>query len=309
MPAGSRLQNAVVRAPNLPFAIIAGDGLIQHDRILIEDVICHGAGISLRYCFDSHISRVRVLNSPIGVEIVRGYEIHLQGCHLQGITDAGIRINGRGNDQYMRDTRIVCAGTAAVGVDVIESGAVYQDNVSISFASTGFRFGLIPQKIVEFVFSSRCAADQGSGHGWHIGAQARSLRSVGDWSSSNKWSGVHLEGASDVSFCAMRCYQNHHHGIHLVSGADLAVEGCTLSANGSAGPPNYHGLVVGNVHGARITHNRSGGVSQHPAIQGYGFYVSSPLANNIVCVGNDWRHNLLGGAYLIGDCLSSLNRP
>ena len=308
MTTGQRLTNAVVNAPGLPFAIIAGVGG-QTDRVLLEDVTCHGAGISLQYCFDSHLSRVRVFGAPVGVEIVRGYQVHLSGCFFRHITTAGVRIDGVGSEHSLHNVRIVCSGPTSIGVEAIQSSGLYLDFVSVSFAGEAFRLGMDSAKLVEFGVFLRCLADEGHGHGWRIGPRARSLRLTDCWASTNQGSGVFIEGASGVSLHGLRAYQNHIHGIHLVNGANLSITDCTASGNGGSAVPHLHGLVIGNVSGCRVIGNRSGPVEQFPSLQGYGLFVASPLARNLLIDNNDFSGNLTGKWLLQGTYQAGANYP
>lgn len=293
IPTRSRLLNCTLRGVGIPFALVAGDDSTPLTGLHVADVEVYEAGVHLQWCGDSFVDRVRIYRPPdVGLKIVRGYEVHVRGVKVRDGQGVGILIDGVGNDQYLSECRVV-GGTA--GVELRQTGGVWLDTVGTSFCGTGFLIGHGSQQ-VEFLFSTRCSADEGPGHGYRIGPKARCLRFSQDWASSNALNGVLVEGAADVNFSQMRLFNNILHGMQL-TGSDFGVEGCCFSGNGSGNSPNFHGLTLGNVQGARLVGNRGGQVAHFGASQGYGLYVASSFSKDIVCVGNDWRANVTGGRY------------
>lgn len=291
MPTKSKLFNCTINAINIPVALIAGDGVNPLDQVCVRDVTVNNAGVAFRYCGDTIIERVRVVGAPqVGFEINQGYEFRLIDCSAKSGLGTGFLISGGGADQNLTRCRTV---GGLIGVDVQQTYAAWFDTVETSFCATGLQIGYGPE-ICEFLFSTRGAYDQGAGHGIKLGPKARCLRFAQDWSSSNGKCGVLVEGAADIGFHQMRCYNNGWHGMQL-TGADFCVTDSTFSGNGGAQPPAYHGICIGYANGVRLIGNRSGQTAHFAALQGYGILVASPYATNITMTGNDCRSNQLGG--------------
>lgn len=280
-------------------ALVLGNGSTMRGAIRIAGLTLKGGGIQALYCYDSFLQRCRVIGGSFGVEVFRGYQFHVESCNLREITSFGIRLHGQGNDQYVRDTLIVGqnGNNPALGVDIQETGAAWLDCVGTIAAGTGLVVQPVAGKVVEFLWSSRCAFDQSSSHGMLIGGgdgSVRSWESNSDWASSNGGNGILVQSAASVSFRGLRAFNNQLHGLQL-SGSDFLVDGCTFSGNGGANPPNYHGLVLDSVSGARIVNCRSGQVAHFASLQGYGALVDWARCSRVILGGCDFSANQIGG--------------
>lgn len=318
-----------IRADAGTFSVLQiGNGVGRVDRGVLEDVTIESAGlrnggatIDLDYAFLWHFYRCEVLNCNVGFRLNRAYQTHVVGCSVRGLTPlvgTGILIDGQGNDQYIRDTMVVGAppgwehAQPLAGVRIVQTGACWLNNVGSLKARTGFLVKPTTGKVVEFVFSSQCAADTGDHIGYDLDGRfgvVRSWNSTDDWASSNVMNGVLIRGCSDVKLSGMRCYNNGQHGIQAASANDLCLSECECSGNGGFSTPSFHGIALDLVHGCRVVACRSGQVSSFANLQGYGLYMSNPASTNVIVDGCDFRGNLTGPCSYAGSPKIGTNWP
>lgn len=306
MPTKSKLFNCTIVGYSCPVVLIAGDGVTPITGVHIADVTLESGGVKLNLCGDSFVERVRVKdNVTVGIEVTRGYEVRVTDCSVKNGTGIGILVDGVGNDQYLTRCRVV---GVAVGVELRQTGAVWLDTVGTSFCGTGLVAGYGPQQ-VEFVFSTRCAYDEGAGYGMKFGPMVRSVESAQDWASSNGYSGVIVDGAASVSLSQLRCFNNGWHGVHFNAGSDLELQNAVCSGNGGASAPNYHGITLGNVNGARVIGCRSGVTGPFANLQGYGLFMAGMSAVRVLIDACDFTSNMTGGTFLQGNYKQGINYP
>lgn len=280
-----------------PVALRLGDGSDHRDDLRVSGLTLVGGGLEARYCFRTHLERLKIRNAPTGLRIVRGYQFHVSGCDVRFCAEAGIVIEGESNDQYLRDIRVVGDDVAnpCTGVLVKRTSGLWMDDVGTIECFDGFRFAPDAGHAVEYVFTSRCSADLGRRYGWHLLGSSGTIRgwtSVSDWASSNAWTGLLAQHCSDLNVTATRVLNNLEHGIHFVLCKDSAVRGCSVSGNGSKTPGSFHGVVLDHCDGIRVSDNRSGQFGDYAHSQGFGLF--EVACTNVYRSNNDLRRNLNG---------------
>jgi hypothetical protein len=276
-----------------------------------------GSAVKLDYTFNCFVERVRIYGAFTALELTRCYEAHVNGCILRSMTPAtgiGLLVNGQGNDQYVTDTRVVGKKNAEplCGVLLARTSCFRANNLSVSFAKTGFLAKPAGGDTVEFLFLTALVTDEGTGDGTVLDGSLGTVRSVHGtdcWSSSNTGTGFYAKNVSGVKMCGLRCYNNLKHGVHFDSGSDYALIAAECAGNGSSNMPNFHGVVVGNVSGARIADCRSGSAVGFGNHQGYGLFLASPFSSRVIVDGNDFTNNITGDKLLQGGYKLGSNYP
>lgn len=247
------------------------------------------------------------MNAPyIGVELINTTLIHVEKCSMDNPVatyGVGVLIDG-GNDHNLCDLSIA-GNYHRAAVEIYATSATFMENVSGIWCVNP----LILQpnaagKIIEHIFSSRCAWDTSTGHGILINAAAgttiRRCKFVQDWTATNGGNGLVLTGSGtieDLEFIGLRSYNNAHCGVYIEAGTNIRFLGGTISGNSTSSSGTYSGMKFVGVTGFSVIGATVGQVAGMSNSQKYGVEVTG-AADNFILQGNDLRTNVTANAAL-----------
>ena len=285
-------------------ALVIGNGSANRDDVRVSGLTLFGGGVETRYVFRAHLERLQIQCAQVGLRLTRAFQTRAVGLDVRNCSVAGVVIDGapplnNSNDQYLTDVRVVCeAGfPKTTGVLLQRTSGLWMTNVGTIGCHDGFVAAPTAAGPVEYVFTTNCTADSGSGFGWRLdgtGGLIQGWTMTGDWAATNAQTGFRATACSDLNLHAPRVLNNLKHGMHFVSCSNCSLEGGSVSGNGSGGVPigSHHGVVIDGCNGFRVIGLRSGQFGQYANTQGHGLLVGGGSLN-VIAAHNDLRNNLL----------------
>lgn len=232
---------------------------LRNMHIEAATAIASGWGFAGRNLWDFDVSGLFVINMPSGLsfqDCTMGQVAAVRVSNIAPDTGVGILIDG-GNDQYIRDSLIACAGGAVpqpkCGVLLKASEATWMDAVGALHCRIGCLVQPETGDIVQQCFTTRCAWDSGSSHGLlyaPVGTGiVRTMVSVEDWSATNENHGVAVNApagaaVNGLKFIGLRSLNNVQSGVALLSGSNISVSESIISGNSSNVSGAHSGVLV-----------------------------------------------------------------
>ncbi|WP_420132106.1 right-handed parallel beta-helix repeat-containing protein [Rhodopseudomonas sp.] len=277
---------------DLGCGVMVGSVNARASRISIADLTVNtshplstGCGVQFNGAYDVKMWRCLIANMNCGIEVLNSSFVYLTDLEIidpRAHEGVGVLVHGDRvhNDQYLTRVFVQCPGASEpceVGFRIANSQGIWVNSCGAYHCGTGLHLVATPDRWLEHVFLSNNAMDNCVSSGFRIDSSpsgfVRRVQSTGDWSSSNRGSGIlvidHYDAVHDIAFRGARLYNNGEHGVAIQGGSHIAVDGSSIAGNGRLDPASS-GIHVESCKLLMVRNNTIGAYSGFGPTHNYG---------------------------------------
>lgn len=271
-----------------------------------------GTGLTVRFANGGFTAeKFDVRSFATGVRVQSSYYTKFRDFQILYAQNTGLLIDSPAGGPasagiFVQDAKISNFGftgdnSASVGIRVLQSAGDFIKTVDITTFHRAWLVRPTGTDVANYLFMSKVLADTSLDDGFVFDGTATSFADgITAAEMHNCWAGFQTNGSGlrvvggvdGLQWHGGRLRENGEHGIELLGGKNILIQGAHVAKNSKAATLTHHGILVGaGVESATLALNRVGnfasGLSHQ---QADGIRVESGFTGSLQLIGNDCRN-------------------